>query len=271
MSNELNNLFNANQSNETTANARSLAGTAQLTNLSVAIANDILKVMNDNFEDYKELVAKSKTEHSAMDQLIAKAYDLSVVDIEFLKQLDEATLGNMLKSQQSKRSRSKRKVMTMDNYKSMMTGAIAENLIRLVTGKSKSAVGNRHAADAVEYTAEELEVLANDQDKLRKEIRNVQSKKSIMKSKEGFSESDERWQALLVAEEQLKGLRSGTKTVVETVVVDETKNALTEVFAGVDPAALKNMKNVDAKALLEKAMALIANNNESNQEVTDNE
>lgn len=254
MSEQLNNLFSANENQESSASARSLAGTAQLTSVSSTIANDILKVMNDNFEDYKELVAKSKTDHSAMDQLIAKAYDLSVVDIEFLKQLDETTLDSMLKSQQSKRSRSKSKVMTMDNYRSMMIGAIAENLIRLVTGKPKSAAGNRHAAGNVEYTAEELETLQNDQEKLRKEIRNVQSKKSIMKSKEGFSESDDRWQALLRAEEQLKALRSDTKTVV----VDETKEKLSEVLAGIDPSALKTMKNADAIALLKKAMALIA-------------
>jgi hypothetical protein len=222
--------------------------------MSANIANDILKSVNDSFEDYKDLVAKSKGDHNAMDQLIAKAYDLTAADVEFLKELDETTLDNMLKSQQSKRSRSKSKVMTMDNYRSMMTGAIAENLIRLVTGKSKTAGGSRHDSGNVEYTAEELETLQNDQEKLRKEIRNVQSKKSIMKSKEGFSETDDRWQALLKAEEQLKGLRNDTKTVV----VDETKDALTEVFAGVDPAALKTMKNADAKALLEKAMALIA-------------
>lgn len=260
MSENLNNLFNATQSSEATANARSLAGTAQLTNLSVAIANDILKTMNDDFENYKDLVAKSKTDHDAMDQLIAKAYDLNTADVEFLRALDESVLDLMLKSQQSKRSRSKGKVMTMDNYRSMMTGAIAENLIRLVSGKAKTAGGSRHDAGDVTYTAEELEKLQNDQEKLRKEIRNVQSKKSIMKSKEGFSETDERWLALLKAEEQLKGLRDDTKTVVETVVVDETKNALTAVFAGVDPAAIKNMKNADAKALLEQAMALIAGN-----------
>lgn len=252
----LNNLFNASENHESTANARSLAGTAQLTNLSTAIANDILKTMNDSFDEYKDLVAKSKTDHDVMDQLIAKAYDLTTVDVEFLKALDETVLDLMLKSQQSKRSRSKGKVMTMDNYRSMMTGAIAENLIRLVTGKAKTYGGTRHDAGTVEYTAEELEKLQNDQEKLRKEIRNVQSKKSIMKSKEGFSEEDERWLALLKAEEQLKGLRNDTKTVVETVVVDETKNALSEMLTGVD---VNNLKSADAKKLLEQAMALINN------------
>lgn len=265
MSEQLNTLFNATESQEATANARSLAGTAQLTSVSTTIAHDILKAVNDNFEDYKELVAKSKVDHSAMDQLIAKAYDLSTVDVDFLKEIDEATINSMLKSQQSKRSRAKSKVMTMDNYTSMMVGAIAENLIRLATGKTKSASGNRHAAGKVDYTAEELEVLANDQDKLRKEIRNVQSKKSIMKSKEGFSEEDERWQALLVAEEQLKSLRVDS---VKVVAVDETKNALAEMLNGID---ISHLKAADAKALLEKAMGLVAPATEKNEEVADNE
>lgn len=272
MSENLNNLFNATENNEAAANARSLAGTAQLTSLSTTIAGSILQVVNDNFEQYKETVAASKHEHNAMDKLIAEAHDLTTVDVEFLKALDETTLDLMLKSQQSKRSRSKGKVMTMDNYKSMMIGAIAENLIRIASGKSKSAGGSRRLTGTLEYTAEQLEELNNDQEKLRKEIRNVQSKKSIMKSKEGFSETDERWQQLLVAEEQLKGLRSDTKVVTETVEVDTTKNALTEVFAGVDPSALKTMKNADAKALLEKAMALLAGKQpEENQEVAHDE
>src|SRR5690606_11549012 len=162
------------------------------------------KTVNDNFEEYKELIAKSKSDHGEMDELIAKAFNLADGDAEFLKELDEATLDGMLKSQQSKRSRAKSKVMTMDNYRTMMIGAIAdadaevlkeidkatldgmlksqkskrsrskskvmtmdncrtmmigaiaENLIRLVTGKKKSAGGNRRKASKVEYSAEEL-------------------------------------------------------------------------------------------------------------------
>lgn len=251
MSNELNNLFNEATSSEATAGARSLAGTAQLTNLATTIANDIMKKVNDNFEDYKELVAKSKTDHSAMDTLIAKAYDLNTADVEFLKELDDATIESMLKSQQSKRSRSKSKVMTMDNYRTMMVGALSENLIRIAANKPKSAVGNRHASGKVDYTTEELEALAADQDKLKKEIRNVQSKKSIMKSKEGFSEEDERWLALLTAEEQLKALRVDS---VKVVTVDTTKTALAEMLGDVD---VNNMKAADAKKLIEQAMSLL--------------
>ena len=141
--------------------------------------------------------------------------------------------------------------MTMDNYRTMMVGALSENLIRIAANKPKSAVGNRHASGKVDYTAEELEALAADQDKLKKEIRNVQSKKSIMKSKEGFSEEDERWQALLVAEEQLKGLRVDS---VKVVTVDTTKTALAEMLGDVD---VNSMKAADAKKLIEQAMSLL--------------
>lgn len=244
MSNELNTLFNS-ENQEATAGTRGLAGTAQLTTLSMTIANEILKTIEGNFAEYKELVAGSKNEHKAMDELIAKAYDLSVVDVEFIRQLDETTVELMLKSQQSKRSRSKSKTMTMDNYRSMMVGAIAENLLRIATGKAKSAGGARRAAGSVDFNDEQLEALANDQERLRKEIRNVQSKKSIMKAKEDFSEEDERWQQLLVAEEALKGIR----TASTTVVVDETKDKLAELLGETDVTTLKAG---DAKDLLKR-------------------
>ena len=252
---DLNALFTADQSQERSTNARNLAGTTQLTNVSTAIANEILKTVNDNFESSQELVAKSKKDHGAMDELITTAYDLSFATTDFLTELDEATLDGMLKSQQSKRSRSKGKVMTMDNYKTMMTAAIAENLIRLHTGKTKQSGGAHRVSGRVDYTAEELEELQLDQDRLRKEIRNIQSKKSIMKSKEGFSEDDERWGALLEAEEQLKSRRNDVKITV----VDDTKNKLSEMLVNVD---INNLKSSDAKKLVEQAMALIIDNKE---------
>lgn len=264
MSKELLNLFNEQENRETTTSTRNLAGTAQLTSLASTIANDILQTANDNFEEYRELIAKSKSDHSAMDELIAKAFNLADVDAEFLKELDEATLDGMLKSQQSKRSRAKSKVMTMDNYRSMMIGAIAENIIRLVTGKKKAAGGNRRKAGKVEYSAEELAALQADQEKLRKEIRNVQSKKSIMKSKEGFSEEDERWLALLKAEEQLKALREDTRTVV----VDDTREKLAAMLDGVK---VNSLKAADAKELLAQALALISNKEAEEQPINNEE
>ena len=98
MSKELLNLFSEQENQETANNARNLAGTAQLTSLASTIANDILKTVNDNFEEYQELIAKSKSDHGAMDELIAKTFNLADADAEFLKELDETTLAGMLKS-----------------------------------------------------------------------------------------------------------------------------------------------------------------------------
>lgn len=251
MSNEMNNLFAA-ENNVSTTNGRSLSGTAQLTSVASNIAAKIIQTMNDNIEEYVDDIKKSQVDNNAMDSLIDKLGGIEEADVEFLRDIDDEVLDGMLKSQQSKRSRCKSKAMTMDNYKALMTGAIAENLIRLATGKEKHAGGPRRAAGSVSYTIEQLQQLEADQEKLRKEIRNIQSKKSIMKSKADFDESDERWQALLKAEQQLKDMRIGT--VSEIIEVDTTKNALQELLTGRD---LTHMKAADSKELLEQIAALV--------------
>lgn len=249
----INEMFNATENNEATANARSLAGTAQLTAVANELVAQCIKTLNDNLDEYREDFEASKHDHNAMDKLLAKLIDFYDVDVEFIKELDETVVDGMLKSQQSKRSRAKSKAMTMDNYKSMMAGAIAENLIRKATGKAKSAGGARRMSGSVDFTAEQLEALQADQEQLKKEIRNVQSKKSIMKSKADFTEEDERWQALLVAEEQLKSIRvttGGTKVVK----VDETKDKLAEMLSDIDP---NDLKAADSKEMLARVKELL--------------
>src|SRR5690606_12371926 len=100
--------------------------------------NAILQHINEHADELAELVAESQKSHDAMDKLINECYKLKTVNIDFLKKLDEKTLEGMLKSQQSKRSRAKSKIMTLDNYRNMMMGAVAENLIRYALGKEKT-------------------------------------------------------------------------------------------------------------------------------------
>lgn len=252
----MNNLF-AESNNTVTTNGRGLAGTAQLTEIASSLTNDVIAQLNENIDEHMELFKASQREHSAMDTLIEEMIDFSTVDYDFIYQLDDKTVDGMLKSQQSKRSRCKSKAMTMDNYKSMMTAAIAEKIIRLATGKTKNAVGVRRGTGTVTFSDEELEALRVDQEQLKKELRNVQSKKSIMKSKADFSEEDERWQALLVAEEQLKSIRVSTRGA-RVVEVDTTKEKLEEVFEGVDLENIGSMKASDSKALLAKLAELIS-------------
>lgn len=246
MTNNINEMFNTVENNETTTNARSLAGTAQLTSVANTLVADCMAKLSEQLDDYKELFMESQKDHNAMDKLLALLIDFDSIDVEFISSLDEQTVDGMLKSQQSKRSRAKNKLMTMDNYKNMMAGAIAENLIRKATGKVKMATGIRRASGSLDFTEEELEQLKEDQERLKKEIRNIQSKKSIMKAKEDFTEEDEHWKKLLEVEEQLKSLRVSTRAT-RVVKVDETKEKLASAFADVD---LEHIKAADSKALL---------------------
>ena len=246
MTNNINEMFNTVENNETTTNARSLAGTAQLTSVANTLVADCMAKLSEQLDDYKELFMESQKDHNAMDKLLALLIDFDSIDVEFISSLDEQTADGMLKSQQSKRSRAKNKLMTMDNYKNMMAGAIAENLIRKATGKVKMATGIRRASGSLDFTEEELEQLKEDQERLKKEIRNIQSKKSIMKSKEDFTEEDEHWKKLLEVEEQLKSMRVSTRAT-RVVKVDETKEKLASAFADVD---LEHIKAADSKALL---------------------
>ena len=254
----MNNLF-AESSNETvTTNSRSLAGTAQLTSIASNLTAKVIGKLNENIEEYMEQFNASKSDHGAMDALIELMVNFDEVDYEFIKELNETTVDGMLKSQQSKRSRAKGKAMTLDNYKSMMTAAIAEKIIRLATGKTKNAVGVRRGSGQVSFSDEELEALKDNQEQLKKELRNIQSKKSIMKSKANFSEEDERWQQLLVAEGQLKSIRVSTRGTTKIVEVDTTKEKLEEAFDGIDIESIEKMKAADSKALLAKLAELIS-------------
>lgn len=257
----LNEMFaTATTTSNTTANARSLAGTAQLTSVAADLTVKTLNIITttedvERAEQLKANMQASMTDHNAMDALLNDICPLNDVDITFLKSLDSAVLDSMLKSQQSKRSRSKGKVMTADNYKTLMTGAIAENLLRMAMNKEKQNGGR--TAGTVGYTDAEIQELIKDQDKLRKVLRNVQSKKSIMKSKEGFSEKDERWLELLATEEMLKGLRDDNSSAPR---VDKTKLALRELFdiQITSEKPLDKMNKTDLLNFIEKIAALCA-------------
>lgn len=249
----INELFGTNAN--VTTNARSLPGTAELTNIATAAAHNMLKQMEEDIEAYTPRIQKSSTDARELDAIIDefKPY-CDIEDDNILRHLDDATVEGMLKSQQSKRSRAKSKAMTLDNYVTLLTAAIAEDILRGIYNKPKSAGGFQRAAGTVDYTGAQLEALAADQEALRREIRNIQSKKSIMKSKAEFSESDERWLALLKAEQQLKDLRVGGHSAA-VIEVDKTKDALSELLAGKD---ISKMKSAEAHELLETIAMMAA-------------
>ena len=249
----INELFGTNAN--VTANARSLPGTAELTNIAMNAAHSMLKQMEEDIETYRPRIQKSSTDARELDAIIDefKPY-CDIEEDNILRHLDDATVDGMLKSQQSKRSRAKSKTMTLDNYVTLLTAAIAEDILREIYNKPKSAGGFQRASGTVDYTGAQLEALAADQEALRREIRNIQSKKSIMKSKADFSEGDERWLALLKAEQQLKDLRVGGHSAA-VIEVDKTKDALSELLAGKD---ISKMKSAEAHELLEAIAKMTA-------------
>ena len=228
--------------------------TSNLTRISTDIAREILKRAEADAEKYQAKIVESQKSHNVMDQLINDTYDLTSVDIGFLKDEPAEVLDRMIKSQQSKRSRAKSKEMTLDNYITMLTGAVAENLLRIAANKPKSAGGGGARRGTVTYSEEELEAFKNDPEALKRAIRNVQSKKSIDRSKADFDEGSERWAQLLEAEEQLKAIRDGHSIEAEKAV--ETTNQLEEILATVDP---KDLKAADAKDMLDSIKQMLAN------------
>lgn len=228
--------------------SRSLAGTAQLTSTASTITAEVINAVDARMKTEEgaylgKMLEDSRKDSAAMDKLIEEIHPLTVEEASYLSELDETTLESMLKSQQSKRSRAKGKAMTLDNYRTMMTAAVAENLIRLVAGKQKSAGGYK-SSGPVDMSDEALNALAEDQEKLKKEIRNTQSKKSILKSKEGFTEEDPRWVELCAYEEALKARRTNTAS---TIIVDTTKDAIKELIKDKD---ITSLKAADMKAIM---------------------
>lgn len=241
------------ENQEQIAGARTLSGTAELTRVAGNIAVNVIRSMEEQIDIYRDRIATSANDSKAMDELLDEFRPWTDIEEDsVLRSLDDETVESMLKSQQSKRSRCKSKTMTLDNYTSLMTATIAEHLLRELYNKPKSAGYNSRRAGVVDYTPAQLEALEADQEALRREIRNVQSKKSIMKSKADFDESDERWLALLKAEQMLKDLRTGSvPTVVE---VDHTKDKLTAMLGNVD---LEHLKAADSKELLSTIKSML--------------
>lgn len=250
----INELFTT-ESTSATNNARMLNGTAELTRISNNIATNIIRSMEVRIDDYRDRIAKSATDSKEMDAILDEFKPWTDIEEDhILRHLDDATVEGMLKSQQSKRSRTKGKQMTLDNYKTLMTATIAEQLLREIYNKPKQISFSNRRAGTVDYTPADLERYADDQEALRKEIRNIQSKKSIMKSKADFDENSEQWLALLKAEQMLKDLRTGvTERVVE---VDHTKDRLKELLGNIDA---DHLKATDSKDLLKAIKEMIDN------------
>lgn len=233
----LSNILATSNSNATQG-PRGLDGTQRLTECAGELAIVFMdRVEASDVTDEQLLQAvKSNDEFDALIRNLITV-DIDMDDTQYFLELGDDFATKALKSQQSKRSRLKNKPLTSDVFRNLTTAACAEIILRDTFGLEKHAGGAGSRRGTIGYTDAELDELAADQEALKKALRNVQSKKSIMKSKAGFDSESADWQALLETEAQLKERRIKT-TRTRTVRVDETKTALTDLLADVDTTKL---------------------------------
>lgn len=225
-----------------------LALTANLTQVSTIIANDIVNRI-DNDDNAESIVLSMYQDNNVLNHEVAIQLEAHPTDIEWLQSISIDDAVKMLKSQQSKRSRAKSATMSLTNFKTMLTAAVAEELLRRAHSISRTTVGASRMTELV-LTDEMIETYKNDQTKLAKAIRNIQSKKSVMKKKENFDESSEEWMKLLEYETALKSLRSNSnavdmKTIEKAKKADEVEQMLTNLDTS-------KMKKADLEEALEK-------------------
>lgn len=277
---KLNSLFNETTTDVATKEKnRTLAGTQQLTQLASRLAQQVMANAEADLEIYGQSIIESKTSTRALDSLVSTWINHEGVvtdeDIEFLRASDDATVTSMQKSQQSKRSRMKKVLETTDtveNYMSLLTAACAEHVIRKAFNKTKSIGTSRLGGNAVTYTEEELQELMLDQERVRREIRNVQSKISIYKRKNADQDqelwvADPHWQALQTAYAQLKEIRTnldGHQRLSAVKVSKQLEHILNEL------PEIDKLKLNEAKQALKSIEALIkgepAEEDENNEE-----
>lgn len=163
----------------------------------------------------------------------------------------------LLKSQQSKRCRQLKifkERQSLPTLKQVVSAAYAEMILREMMGKAKVSRSESVRLGGNVLTDAMREQFTNDQEALKKAIRNVQSKKTGLK-KQGL-EGSEQWDELVAFENDLKSIRvSGSRvsTVVEYRVDEETAAkaaAYDELVAMMQAKNTDKMKAADNKALL---------------------
>lgn len=279
---KLNTLFNGQTTDEAVKEKnRTLAGTQQLTQLASKLAQQIMENAEADMELHGQSIIESKTSTRALDSLVHTWINIDGVltdeDIAFLRASDDATVTSMQKSQQSKRSRMKKVLETADtveNYMSLLTAACAEHVIRKAFNKTKTIGTSRRGGNAITYTDEELQDLMLDQERVRREIRNVQSKISIYKRKNADQDeelriADPHWQALQTAYAQLKDIRTnldGHQRLSAVKVTKQLEHILEEL------QDIDKLKVTEAREALKAIEALIKGESvEDNEEDENNE
>lgn len=234
--------------------------TSQANEAAIALEDIVYKkyTVEDDRLDVQQEVYDNP---AALDKMINELINVEdFVDIKSLKTYDTVTLEKALKSQQSKRSRAKSAVLSLETYYKLMSAAIAEHALRIALDKPKNAsAGGR--ATVIELTDEQIDMYKENPDALGKAIRNVQSKKSIYRGKANADFESEYWQKLIDQEAQLKAIRDNNGGVItkEAQQAIEMRDKAVSLIEDVDTSKLKAS---DAKELLAQLQEALAADNQ---------
>ena len=225
---------------------RTLKHSAQLVGHCDAEARRIVSELTKT-EGCKEVVVASFNETEAMDKLLVdfKA-DVTTGTVDTA---EEPELNKLLASQQSKRSRTRGKEMTVPNYVALISATIAEQIIRAKLNKPKGS-SNTGSSATEPFTEAQLETYKADLDLTNKRVRSLQSWKSTHKHLEDTAE----WKTVCSNIEALVALRPASATI-KVIKPDPKFDAIREQLKDVD---LAKMSAKDKTAMLEQIHALIA-------------
>lgn len=206
-----------------------VVGTNEVTN---KVSSNLTVAVQDNIEQkYSELVKLIKDQltdteilkdNDKLNAIISKHIDIFNKDLAGDKEQARKTL----KCLQSKRCRAKSKDMTLETVHIIVKSAAAELLLKKAFDLVSTSTSTGLNYDIDNMNAEQL----------RKAVKNVQSRKSIMKGKADFDDTSEEWTNLLLLEEQLKTKRDGAtvpirmKEIIQQDVSDLNKKQLVALF-----------------------------------------
>nr|DAF58182.1 MAG TPA: hypothetical protein [Siphoviridae sp. ctn8e14] len=210
---------------DSTAN-RTLKGGAELIQWSTGLANNIITAAQSDENIAAACSAVQKGGMEALQQLVDENIDPSDIS-QMADELGEDTtnLKGLLESRRSDRSKSKKKLSTLDGFRKYVASWIAELTVREALGMAYKA-----PSESTEYGSFE----SDDYEVITKKIKSLQSKKCRVKATLRYVESEELQLELQEIQQeidrlnQMRGVSTRVKSTdtVKAVSMDDLRSVI---------------------------------------------
>lgn len=205
---------------------RTLKGGAELIQWSTGLANDIVAAAQNDEAIAAACSDVQKGSMEALQRLVNETIDPSDIS-QMADELgnDTATLKGLLESRRSDRSKSKKKLATLDGFRKYVASWIAELAVREALGLSYKAPSASTGYGTFE---------SDDYEVITKKIKSLQSKKCRVKATLRYVESEELQAELQEIQQeidrlnQMRGVSTRVKSTdtVKAVSVDELRTVI---------------------------------------------